>query len=385
MKEIPYGRQSISSDDVSAVTRALNAPFLTQGPTVREFEVAFAEKTGAKFAVTFNSGTAALHGAYAAAGLGPGRGIVTSPITFAATANASLYLGGSVNFADVDPDTIMLDPTDAEAHADAKTAALVPVHFGGQVADLEGLKNLADRRGWIVIEDAAHALGARYVTKDGVEHSMGACAHSALCCFSFHPVKHITTAEGGAVTTNDPALRDRLMRFRTHGITRDPAQLRRNEGDWYYEQLELGFNYRLPDLQCALGISQLARLDGFVARRREIAARYDTAFAHDPLIHPLGVPTWSRGSYHLYVVRVEARHRRSIFDALRKNGIGANVHYIPVYSHPYYREHGYAEVTFPFAEAYYAEAITLPMFPALSDADVDTVIATLRLAARAAA
>jgi UDP-4-amino-4,6-dideoxy-N-acetyl-beta-L-altrosamine transaminase len=385
MKEIPYGRQSISSDDVAAVTRALNAPFLTQGPTVREFEDALAEKTGAKFAVAYSSGTAALHGAYAAAGLRPGRGIVTSPITFAATANASLYLGGSVNFADVDPDTIMLDPAEAERRADSRTAALVPVHFGGQVADVERLKELADRKGWIVIEDAAHALGASYITSDGSEHLVGACSHSALCCFSFHPVKHITTGEGGAVTTNDPELRDRLIRFRTHGITRDPAQLRRNEGDWYYEQLELGYNYRLPDLQCALGISQLARLDGFVARRREVAAKYDAAFADDPLIRPLGVPAWSRGSYHLYVIRVDARHRRSVFDALRKSGIGANVHYIPVYFHPYYREHGFAETTFPFAEAYYAEAITLPMFPALSDADVDTVIGTLRLAARAAA
>ncbi len=378
MSVIPYGRQDITDEDVAAVVKALRDPFLTQGPRIQEFEARLLEVTGARHAVAFNSGTAALHAAYSAAGIRPGRTVLTSPITFAATANASLYLGGGVRFADVHPDTILLDPPAVAAVTTPEIAVLAPVHFGGQVADMEQLGKLATARGWAVVEDGAHALGASYTTADGTRHRVGECAHSTMCCFSFHPVKHVTTGEGGAVTTNDEQCYRKLLRFRSHGITRDPAELLRSEGAWYYEQLDLGFNYRLTDFQCALGISQLGRLTGFVERRRVVAARYDEAFAGIAGVRALPVPRWSTGAYHLYVIRVAAPRRREIFDGLRSAGIGVNVHYIPVYHHPYYREHGFRDTHLPRAEAYYEEAITLPMFPGLTDAQVDYVVAAVR-------
>jgi UDP-4-amino-4,6-dideoxy-N-acetyl-beta-L-altrosamine transaminase len=375
---IPYGRQEITDEDVAAVAHALRAPFLTQGPRVREFEGRLAEVTGARHAVAFNSGTAALHAAYFAAGIRPGRTVLTSPITFAATANAALYLGGGVRFAEVDPDTILLDPAAVAEVTAPEVAVLAPVHFGGQVSEMEQLGRLAGERGWVVVEDAAHALGASYTTAGGARHRVGECAHSTMCCFSFHPVKQVTTGEGGAVTTNDERCYRELLRFRSHGITRDPAELSRSEGPWYYEQLDLGFNYRLTDFQCVLGMSQLARLTGFIERRRVIAARYDQAFAAMAGVRALPVPRWSTGAYHLYVIRVPAARRRAVFDGLRSAGIGVNVHYIPVYHHPYYRRHGFGEAHLPLAEAYYAEAITLPMFPGLTDDQVDYVIASVR-------
>lgn len=379
MSSIPYARQEISEDDVRAVQAALLQPMLTQGPGVAEFERRLAETVGARYAVSFNSGTAALHGAYFAAGVEPGRSVLTSPITFVATTNASLYLGGGVQFADIDPDTALLNPTSVDKITASEVAVVTPVHFGGQVADMEALAAIAARRGWLVVEDAAHALGASYSTKNGQRFKVGACRHSALCCFSFHPVKHITTGEGGAVTTNDERLHRRLLDFRTHGITRDPARLERAEGPWYYEQHDLGFNYRLTDFQCALGVSQLSRLEGFVERRRRVAARYDSAFS-GLAARPLKVPKWSRGSYHLYVIRVPAPERRRIFESLRASGIGVNVHYIPVYRHPYYRAHGFREAVFEHAEAYYAQAITIPMFPGLTDGDIERVIGEVKRA-----
>ncbi len=383
MSAIPYGRQEITDEDVAAVVDALRDPFLTQGPRIQEFEERLAEVTGARYAVAFNSGTSALHGAYSAAGIGPGRTVLTSPITFAATANASLYLGGGVRFADVHPDTILLDPAAVAAVTAPDIGVLAPVHFGGQVAEMEHLSRLAAARGWAVVEDAAHALGASYTTADGGRYRVGECAHSTMCCFSFHPVKLVTTGEGGAVTTNDEQCYRKLLRFRTHGITRDPAELLRSDGPWYYEQLDLGYNYRLTDFQCALGISQLARLSAFVERRRSVAARYDEAFAGIAGVRTLLVPRWSAGAYHLYVIRVPAPHRRRVFEGLRSAGIGVNVHYIPVYHHPYYREHGFRDTHLPRAESYYEEAITLPMFPGLTDAQVDFVVAAVREQLRA--
>lgn len=371
---IPYARQDISDEDIAAVVEALRAPLLTQGPLAERFEAEFAAAVGARYAVVFNSGTAALHGAYAAAGVGPGRGVITSPITFAATANAARYLGAPVRFVDVDPSTILVDPAAAAAKDPKDLGVLVPVHFGGQVADLEALAALAAARNWMLIEDAAHALGASYRTADGRTHRVGACAHSAMCCFSLHPVKHITTGEGGVVTTNDPALAAVLRRFRTHGITRDRHQLQQDDGPWYYEQFELGFNYRLTDFQCALGSSQLRRLPEFVARRRDIARQYTDRLRSVLGVRPIGIPAWSYGAYHLYVIRVPAPIRRPLFDALRAAGINANVHYIPVYRHPYYRATGFAGFALPNAESYYGNALSLPMYARLSDADVARVV-----------
>jgi perosamine synthetase len=377
MITIPYGRQEVTDEDVAAVTRALRDPFLTQGPRVQEFEARLTQATGARYAIAFNSGTAALHGAYFAAGIGPGRTVLTSPITFAATANASLYLRGGVRFADVDPDTILLDPGAAEKASTADVAVLAPVHFGGQVADMDRLSRLAAERGWTIVEDGAHALGATYTTAGGARYRVGECAHSTMCCFSFHPVKQVTTGEGGAVTTNDERCYRSLLRFRTHGITRDPAELSRSEGPWYYEQHDLGFNYRLTDFQCALGISQLARLSEYVERRRALAASYDAAFAGMPDVRPLPAPPWSTGAHHLYVIRVPAAERRRIFEQLRFAGIGVNVHYIPVYRHPYYQGHGFQGMNLPRAEAYYGEAITLPLFPGLTQEQVDEIVAAV--------
>jgi UDP-4-amino-4,6-dideoxy-N-acetyl-beta-L-altrosamine transaminase len=377
VKELPYGRQEIVDADIAAVATALREQFLTQGPQVGHFEAQFAEAVGARYAVALSSGTAALHAAYFAAGLRAGGAVLTTPITFAATANAALYLQGAVRFADVDPHTALLDPAAVAAANPAGVQVLAPVHFSGQVADMESLTQIAAARGWVVVEDAAHALGARYTTSDGREHQVGACAHSAMCCFSLHPVKHITTGEGGVVTTNDERYAAALRRFRTHGITRDRAELHRDEGAWYYEQHDLGYNYRITDFQCALGMSQLSRLRAFVERRRELAAHYDQEFLGMRAVEPLAVPTWSRGSYHLYVVRVPAPRRRAVFEGLRAMGIGVNVHYLPVYRHPYYRAHGFADLHLPAAEAYYAEAISLPMYPGLTEQDLDSVVAAV--------
>lgn len=381
---IPYGRQSITDADVAAVVAALRDPYLTQGPRIAEFEERLAAACGARFAVAFNSGTATLHAAYHALGLEPGKALVTSPITFVATANAARYLGAAVRFVDVDVETVQLDPERAAEVGEGSVAAVAPVYFGGHAAAPEKLERLARSRGWAVVEDGAHALGARYTTSDGREYRVGSCEHSDMCSFSFHPVKHVTTGEGGAVTTNDPKLYRSLRRFRTHGITREADELTTNEGPWYYEQHDLGFNYRITDFQCALGISQLSRLEAFVERRREIAARYDAAFADDHAIRPVLQPSGSRSSYHIYVVRVAPEIRRRVFEALRGAGIGVNVHYIPVYRQPYYRRTGYKDVLLQNAESYYSGAITIPLFPDMTDAEVDRIIAEVRGQVRAA-
>jgi UDP-4-amino-4,6-dideoxy-N-acetyl-beta-L-altrosamine transaminase len=381
MSSLPYARQTIAESDVRALSAAARADYLTQGPGVAAFEAALATATGARFAVALSSGTAALHAAYAAAGLGPGGALLTSAITFAGTANAALYLGATVRFADVSPGTALLDPE--ALPDDPRVRVLAPVHLTGQVAEMERLAAIARRRDWVIVEDGCHALGAEYQTGDGQWHAVGACHHSAMCCFSFHAVKHITTGEGGAVTTNDEAYYRAMLRFRTHGITRDPSELTRDDGPWYYEQQELGFNYRITDLQCALGLSQLRRLDTFVERRRALAARYDAAFAallNLPEVRPLAVPARSRGSYHLYVIRVPAQLRRPLFEEMQNMGIGVSVHYLPVYRHPYYQRHGFADLRLPQAEQYYAEAITLPLFPAMADTDVDRVVQSLAMA-----
>lgn len=374
MEVIPYGRHDISEDDIVRVVAALRGPAITQGPTVAEFEQVLAATVGAHYAVVFNSGTAALHAAYAAAGVGVGAGVLTSPITFAATANAALYLGGNVVFRDICAATVMLDPETIMHAAPPQIRVVAPVHFGGHVAEVEAFQTIAGENGWVVVEDAAHAIGASYRTRDGKDHQVGACAHSDMCCFSFHPVKHITTGEGGAVCTNSERYYRYLLRFRSHGITRDRLELIRDEGPWYYEQQDLGFNYRITDFQCALGLSQLSRLRDSVARRRALAAYYDGEFRDCSGVRPVLSPAGSLGSYHLYVIRVNPSIRGEIFGKLRSAGIGVNVHYIPVYHHPYYRARGFAEFSLPAAEEYYASAITLPMFPGVTQEMAEHIV-----------
>lgn len=370
---LPYGRQSVDDQDIQAVVAALRSDWLTTGPKVAEFEAAFAKAVGAGYAVAVSSGTAALHAATFVAGIGLNDEVITTPMTFAATANCVRYQGGTVVFADVRKDTLNLDPAKVEACITPKTKAIVTVDYTGQPSDLDELNDIASRHGLIVIDDASHSLGAMYRTR-----RVGALAD--LTTFSLHPVKHITTGEGGMVTTDSPELAARLRRFRTHGITTDFRD-REREGSWLYEMVELGFNYRLTDLQSALGLSQLGKLDGWVVRRREIAARYTTAFASLPEIEMPTVLPDRESAWHLYVIRLSLDRLRAgraeVFKALRAENIGVNVHYIPVPWHPYYQALGYKKGEWPVAESAYERMISLPIFPAMTDGDVEDVIAAV--------
>jgi perosamine synthetase len=372
---LPYGRQSIGEDDIEAVVGVLRSDWLTTGPKVGEFEDAFAAYVGAKYAVSFSSGTAALHGTAFAAGLRPGDEAITTPMTFAATANCVLYQGARPVFADVCPDTLNLDPAKAMAAVTPRTRAILPVDYAGHPADLDAILELAAERGLIVVEDACHALGATYGGRRA-----GSIAHMAI--FSFHPVKHLATGEGGMVTTDDPMLTESLRRFRSHGIASDARQ-RQTSGQWFYEMVELGYNYRLTDIACALGISQMKKVDANLARRRAIAARYSEAFGELPGIVAPAVRADVNPAWHLYPIRLDLEKltagRGEIFRALRAENIGVNVHYIPVHLHPYYRtQFGYRGGEYPVAEGAYQRLISLPMFHAMSDADVEDVIAAMR-------
>lgn len=368
---LPYGRQSIDEDDLHAVIETLRSDWLTTGPKVAEFEEAFAAWTGAQYAVGFSSGTAALHGAAFAAGIGTGDEAITSPLTFAATANCILYQGGKPVFADVCPDTLNLNPARVEALINGQTKAVLPVDYAGHPADLNTFLEIADRYGLVVIEDACHALGAEYQGK-----RVGGIAHMTV--FSFHPVKHLTTGEGGMVTTNNPQYADTLRRFRNHGINSD-ARDRQREGQWHYEMVLLGFNYRLTDVACALGLRQLSKLEANLQRRRDIATRYTRAFSElsvisVPQVRPECLPAW-----HLYPIRVIkdklGAGREEVFRALRAENIGVNVHYIPVHLHPYYKQRfGYRGGEYPVAEGAYELLISLPMFHGMQDRDVEDVI-----------
>lgn len=367
---LPYGRQSIDNHDIEAVTEVLRGDYLTTGPAVRAFEQKIADYVGAKYAVTFSNGTAALHGAAFAAEVGDADEVITSAMTFAASANCALYMGATPVFADIQPDTYNIDPASVEARITPRTKAIIPVHYTGQPADMDEINTIAKRHGLVVIEDAAHALGASYKGR-----KVGPL--SDMTVFSMHPVKPITTGEGGAVTTNDPKLYERLMLFRTHGITRDPGLLMEDQGPWYYEMQHLGYNYRLTDIQAALGLSQMDKLDAYVARRAEIAGQYTAAFEHIPeLIVPYQKPDRQSG-WHLYVIRLNLSAlnvgRRQIFESLRAENIGVNVHYIPVYYHPYYQQLGYKRGLCPEAEVLYEGLITLPLFPKMTDEDVTDV------------
>lgn len=369
-KPLPYGRQTIDDDDIAVVVEALRSDWLTTGPKVGEFERAFAAITETAEAVVVNSGTAALHAAMRAIGVGPNDEVIVPAITFAATSNAVLYEGGVPVFADVDPKTLLIDLNDVQAKINPRTKAIVAVDYAGQPCDYPSLRAIADQHGLKLVADACHALGAKLNGQ-----SIGGLAD--LSAFSLHPVKPITTAEGGAITTNDPALAAKMRVFRNHGITTDHRQ-REAKGSWIYEMVELGYNYRLSDLQCALGINQLRKLSAWTNRRREIAARYQGLFQNVPGIEPLLTRDNVEHAYHLFVVQIDPEifgmNRASAFQALRTRGIGVNVHYVPVYLHPYYQKLGYAAGLCPQAEAAYDRILSLPIYPTMTDQDVDRVV-----------
>lgn len=380
---IPYGRQDITQADIDAVVEVLKSDFLTQGPLVPRFEQAVATYTGAEYAVAVNSATSALHLACLALGLGPGDVLWTSPITFVASANCARYCGADVDFVDIDPRTYNLCPQALERKLiEAERAGrlpkiVVPVHLAGQPCDMAAIHALAQRYGFRIVEDASHAIGARYRGEP-----VGNCRYSDITVFSFHPVKIITTAEGGMALTNDAALAEKMALLRSHGITREPEEMTHEpDGPWYYQQIDLGFNYRMTELQAALGLSQLERLDVYVAQRAKLAQQYDELLAGLPVVtpwqHPDGASAW-----HLYVVRLQLDglplNHRQVFEALREQGIGVNLHYIPVHTQPYYRHLGFGPGDFPIAEAYYAEAISLPLYPTLPESDQMRVVSALR-------
>ncbi len=372
---LPYGRQSIDEADTQAVVDVLRSDWLTTGPKVAEFEEAFAAYVGASHAVSFSSGTAALHGAAFAAGLMPGDEAITTPMTFAATANCVLYQGAKPVFADVSPDTLNIDPAEISKKISPHTRAILPVDYAGHPADLAPIMEMARRHGLVVIEDACHALGAEYGGQ-----RVGAIADMTV--FSFHPVKHITTGEGGMVTTNNAGFAETLRRFRNHGISSDARQ-RQSAGQWHYEMVLLGFNYRLPDIVCALGIRQLKKLDANLARRRDIAMRYTKAFREIPGIVAPAIREGANPAWHLYPIRLDVEKlkadRAQIFRALRAENIGVNVHYIPVHTHPYYRDRfGYKSGEFPVTEDAYARLISLPMFHGMTDQDFTDVVTAVR-------
>lgn len=368
---IPYGKQTIEQDDIQAVVDVIKSDFLTTGPKIAEFEQTVADYVGAKYAVAISNGTSALHAACFAAGIGPGDEVITTPLTFAASANCVLYCGGTPVFADVDPKTYNIDPEDIQRKITDRTKAIIAVHLAGQPCDMDAIHSIAREHGLIVIEDGAHALGSVYKGK-----KVGSM--SDMTTFSFHPVKPITTGEGGMIVTDNEDFYKKMILFRSHGITRDDSMMTRNDGPWFYQQFDLGYNYRITDIQCALGCSQMKKLDRFLARRKEIVARYNEAFADcDNIITPYQLSDTESG-WHLYIVQVKNCDRRQVFENMREKGIGVNVHYIPVYMHPYYQEHGYENVHCANAEEIYSHIISLPLYPGLTSEQQDYVIDTLK-------
>ncbi|VDH00936.1 UDP-4-amino-4-deoxy-L-arabinose--oxoglutarate aminotransferase [Lysinibacillus sphaericus] len=370
---LSYGKQSIDEDDIAAVVETLRSPFLTQGPKVEEFEKSIAEYVGAKYAVAFSNGTAALHGACYAAGIGSDDEVITTPITFAATSNAVLYCGGIPVFADIDPNTYNIDPNEIKKKITSRTKAIIPVDFTGQPVDLDEIISVAKEHNLVVIEDGAHSLGATYK-----QQQIGSQADMTM--FSFHPVKPITTGEGGIITTNSKEYYEKLKLFRSHGIQKKPYS--QEQGDWYYEMTDLGFNYRMNDIQAALGLSQLNKLDGFINRRRAIVALYNEKLANVAgVILPKQLADTESG-WHLYMIQLDDRvlkkSRKEIFDEMRTLNIGVHVHYIPVYLHPYYRELGYKKGICPVAEEWYERALTLPIFPEMTEKDIEDVVQSIK-------
>ncbi|WP_420599264.1 UDP-4-amino-4,6-dideoxy-N-acetyl-beta-L-altrosamine transaminase [Neptuniibacter sp.] len=380
---IPYGRQEITQADIDAVVEVLQSDFLTQGPKVPQFEQNVAAKVGARYALAVNSATSALHIACMALGLGKGDLLWTTPVTFVASANCGVYCGAEVDFVDIDPRTYNLSPDELEAklviaEREGKLPKiLVVVHLSGQSCDMETINALSKRYGFKIIEDASHAIGGKY--KD---EYVGNCRYSDITVFSFHPVKIVTTAEGGMALTNDDDLAEKMNLHRSHGITRKPDLMtHKPEGSWYYQQIELGYNYRMTELQAALGISQMKRLDAYVTRRQDLANRYDVLLQGLPVTSPWQHPD-SYSAFHLYVIRLQSEKakltRCQLFERLREQGIGVNIHYIPVHTQPYYQKMGFKPESYPKSMDYYSEAISLPLHQSLTDAEQDQVIDTLR-------
>lgn len=379
---IPYGKQDIQQSDIDAVVEVLSSDFLTQGPKVPAFEKELTDYTGAKHALAVNSATSALHIACLSLGLGKGDWLWTTPITFVASANCGLYCGANIDFVDIDPTTYNLCPLRLEEklkHAKASgklPKVVVPVHLCGQSCDMQAIGRLADEYGFKVIEDASHAIGGKYKDKP-----VGCCQFSDITVFSFHPVKIVTTAEGGVAVTNDDTLAQKMALYRSHGVTREPSlMLGDSHGDWYYQQVELGYNYRMTELQAALGVSQMHRVNQFVNVRHQLAERYNKTLAELPVV----LPYQNEDSYsglHLYVIRLKlnaiSKTHKQVFDALRQSGIGVNVHYIPVHTQPYFQKFGFVQGDYPNAERYYQEAISLPMFPTMTEEQQNRVVDAL--------
>ena len=381
MRYIPYGWHTIDEDDINAVTRTLRSNWITQGPKIRDFEEALCRYATVKYAVAVSSGTSALHIACLAAGINKGDEAITSPITFLASANCILYCSAKPVFADIQEDTINMNPEEIKKKITSKTKAIIPVHFAGHPCDLKEIQDIAKKHNLLVIEDAAHALGAQYR-----DTKVGSCKYSDMTIFSFHPVKHLTTGEGGAVLTNRKDLYEKLLMLRNHGITKENSRFktkgsRLNKGKWYYEMQYLGFNYRITDFQCALGNSQLKKIRGFLKRRRQIASVYSKELSQiKEIILPLERP-YAKSSWHIYYIRLrDTRKRRVIFDRLQRFGIGVQVHYIPVYWQAYYQDLGYNKGLCPKAEQYYRQTITLPLYPKMQNTDINYVTNYLKKA-----
>ncbi len=393
---ILYGRQWIDEEDINAVIDVLKGDWITQGPKIDEFEKALANYCGAKYAVAVNSGTSALHLACLAAGIKEGDEVITTPITFVASANCVVYCGGIPVFADINKDTYNIDPSEIRKKITSKTKALIPVDFAGLPCDMEAIRKIADEHSLIIIEDACHALGAEY--RQGDESlRVGSCSHPDMTVFSFHPVKHITTGEGGAVLTNNAELYEKLLSLREHGIIRNPEKfinkdlafslnpesLILNPNSWYYEIHELGFNYRITDIQCALGLSQLRKLDMFLAKRRSIASAYSQAFKDIELVTTPAEPEDKKPAYHIYVLQIDferlGKTRADVMNKLRASGIGTQMHYIPIHLQPYYRnKFGYRKGDYPAAEEYYDKALSIPIYPKMNDAEIKRVIDSVK-------
>lgn len=379
---IPYGHQHITDEDVKVVIEALKSDYMTQGPLIGQFEKNFAEYIGSKYACVVSNGTAALHLCAMTLGIKPGDKVITTPITFVASANGFRYLGAEIVFCDIDPKNYCLDLDKLEALLKASPKgtykAVVPVDFAGYPIDEERLRKLADDYGFAIVVDACHAPGGSFIDSKGEKQMVGNCKYADLTCFSFHPVKHIATGEGGAVTTNNKELYDKVALYRTHGITKDPALLEKNDGGWYYEMQELGYNYRITEMQAALGISQLKRLDWSIERRNEIARKYDEAFAGTIIKTPFRAENITH-AFHLYIIQVPAEERKGLYDFLRANKIFSQVLYIPAHTMPYYCQFGWKEGDMPVAEEYYKHCLALPMFPSLTDEEQDWVISKAKV------